>query len=95
MKKGAYLINCARGGVVDEAALYEAVKSGQLGGAALDVFEKEPTPALPLFELDNVILSPHIGASTKEAQSKVAIELAEVFVDFFNNGKVRNAVNKF
>jgi D-3-phosphoglycerate dehydrogenase len=95
MKKGAYLINCARGGVVDEAALYEACKSGQLGGAALDVFEKEPTPPLPLFELDNVLLSPHIGASTKEAQSKVAIELAEVFVDFFKSGKVRNAVNKF
>jgi D-3-phosphoglycerate dehydrogenase len=94
MKKGAYLINCARGGVVDEAALYEACKSGQLGGAALDVFEKEPTPPLSLFELDNVLLSPHIGASTKEAQSKVAVELAEVFVDFFKNGKVRNAVNK-
>jgi len=94
MKKGAYLINCARGGVVDEAALYEALKSGHLGGAALDVFEKEPTPPLPLFELDNVLLSPHIGASTKEAQSKVAVELAEVFVDFLKNGKVRNAVNK-
>jgi D-3-phosphoglycerate dehydrogenase len=94
MKKGAYLINCARGGVVDEAALYENLKAGHLGGAALDVFEKEPTPALPLFELDNVLLSPHIGASTKEAQSKVAVELAEVFVDFLKNGKVRNAVNK-
>ena len=94
MKKSAYLINCARGGVVDEAALYEVMKSGHLAGAALDVFEKEPTPALPLFELDNVLLSPHLGASTKEAQSKVAIELAEVFVDFFKNGKVRNAVNK-
>jgi len=94
MKKGAYLINCARGGVVDEAALYESLKSGHLGGAALDVFEKEPTPPLPLFELDNVLLSPHIGASTKEAQSKVAIELAEVFVDFLKSGKVRNAVNK-
>jgi D-3-phosphoglycerate dehydrogenase len=94
MKKGAFLINCARGGIVDETALYDALKSGQLGGAALDVFEKEPTPPLPLFELDNVLLSPHIGASTKEAQSKVAVELAEVFVDFFKNAKVRNAVNK-
>jgi len=94
MKKGSYLINCARGGVVDEAALYEVLKAGHLGGAALDVFEKEPTPALPLFELDNVLLSPHIGASTKEAQSKVAVELAEVFVDFLKSGKVRNAVNK-
>jgi D-3-phosphoglycerate dehydrogenase len=94
MKKGAYLINCARGGVVNEAELYEVLKSGHLGGAALDVFEKEPTPALPLFELDNVLLSPHLGASTKEAQSKVAVELAEVFVDFFKTGKARNAVNK-
>jgi D-3-phosphoglycerate dehydrogenase len=94
MKKGACLINCARGGVVDETALYEALKSGHLGGAALDVFEKEPCGMLPLFELDNVLASPHIGASTKEAQEKVAVELAEVFVDFLKNGKVRNAVNK-
>ena len=94
MKKGACLINCARGGIVDENALYEVLKSGHLGGAALDVFEKEPCGPLPLFELDNVLASPHIGASTKEAQEKVAVELAEVFVDFFKNGKVRNAVNK-
>jgi D-3-phosphoglycerate dehydrogenase len=94
MKKGSYLINAARGGVVDETALYEALKSGHLGGAALDVFEKEPCGPLPLFELDNVVASPHLGASTKEAQSKVAVELAEVFVDFFKNGKIRNAVNK-
>jgi phosphoglycerate dehydrogenase-like enzyme len=94
MKKGSYLINCARGGIVDENALYESLKSGHLGGAALDVFEKEPCGPLPLFELDNVVASPHLGASTKEAQSKVAVELAEVFVDFFKSGKVRNAVNK-
>jgi D-3-phosphoglycerate dehydrogenase / 2-oxoglutarate reductase len=94
MKKGSYLINCARGGVVDEAALYETLKAGHLGGAALDVFEKEPTPPLPLFELDNVLLSPHVGASTKEAQEKVAVELAEVFVEFLKSGKVRNAVNQ-
>src|SRR5262245_26193272 len=94
MKKGAYLINCARGGIVDENALYEALKSGHLGGAALDVFEKEPCGPLPLFELDNVLASPHLGASTKEAQEKVAVELAEVFVDFLKAGKVRNAVNK-
>ncbi len=94
MRKGAYLINCARGGVVDEAALYDNLKGGHLGGAALDVFEKEPCGMLPLFELDNVIASPHIGASTKEAQEKVAIELAEVFVDFLKNGKIRNAVNQ-
>ncbi len=94
MKKGAYLINCARGGVVDETALYEALKAGQLGGAALDVFEKEPCGPLPLFELDNVLASPHIGASTKEAQEKVAVELAEVFVEFFKSGQVRNGVNQ-
>jgi D-3-phosphoglycerate dehydrogenase len=94
MKKGAYLINCARGGIVDENALYESLKAGHLGGAALDVFEKEPCGPLPLLELDNVVATPHVGASTKEAQSKVAIELAEVFVDFFKSGKVRNAVNK-
>jgi D-3-phosphoglycerate dehydrogenase len=94
MKKGGYLINCARGGIVDETALYESLKAGHLGGAAVDVFEKEPCGPLPLLELDNVIASPHIGASTKEAQSKVAVELAEVFVDFFKNAKIRNAVNK-
>jgi D-3-phosphoglycerate dehydrogenase len=93
MKKGAYLINCARGGIVDENALYESLKAGHLAGAALDVFDKEPCGPLPLLELDNVLATPHVGASTKEAQSKVAIELAEVFVDFFKTGKVRNAVN--
>jgi D-3-phosphoglycerate dehydrogenase len=93
MKKGAYLINCARGGIVDETALYEALKSGHLAGAALDVFEKEPCGPLPLLELDNVLASPHVGASTKEAQDKVAVELAEVFVDYLKHGKVRNAVN--
>lgn len=94
MKKGSYLINCARGGIVDETALYESLKAGHLGGAALDVFEKEPCGPLPLFELENVIASPHLGASTKEAQEKVAIELAEVFVEYLQSGKVRNAVNK-
>jgi D-3-phosphoglycerate dehydrogenase len=94
MKKGAYLINCSRGGLVDEAALYESLKAGHLAGAGLDVYEKEPTPPLPLFELDNVVLAPHLGASTKEAQEKVAVELAEVFVEFLKSGRVRNAVNQ-
>lgn len=94
MKKNAYLINCARGGIVDEQALYEVMKDGHLAGAALDVFEQEPCGPLPVLQLPNVLSSPHTGASTKEAQVKVAIELAEVFVDYLLKGNVRNAVNK-
>ena len=92
MKKGACLINCARGGIVDENAVLEALKSGQLGGAALDVFAKEPPDPSPLFAEENLIAVPHLGASTKEAQEKVAIEMAEVFVGFLKDGVVRNAV---
>ena len=92
MKKGACLINCARGGIVDEDAVLLALKSGQLGGAALDVFAKEPPDPSPLFAEENLIAVPHLGASTKEAQEKVAIELAEVFVGFLKDGIVRNAV---
>jgi D-3-phosphoglycerate dehydrogenase len=94
MKKGACLVNAARGGIVNEEALLEALKSGQLGGAALDVFGKEPPDPSPLFEHENLIAVPHLGASTKEAQEKVAIELAEVFVSFLKDGVVRNAVNR-
>jgi D-3-phosphoglycerate dehydrogenase len=94
MKKGAYLINCARGGIVDEGAVLEALKSGQLAGAALDVFGKEPPEPSPLFQHENLIASPHLGASTREAQEKVAIELAEVFVGFLKDGAVKNAVNR-
>jgi D-3-phosphoglycerate dehydrogenase len=82
MKKGSYLINCARGGIVDESAVLPA----------LDVFGKEPPEASPLFKHDNVILTPHLGASSKEAQEKVAIELAEVFIGFLKDGVVKNAV---
>ena len=94
MKKGACLINAARGGIVNESDLLDALKSGQLGGAALDVFSKEPPDASPLFEHENLIAVPHLGASTKEAQEKVAIELAEVFVGYLKDGQVRNAVNR-
>lgn len=94
MKKGACLVNCARGGIVNEEALLEALKSGHLAGAALDVFSKEPPDPSPLFEHDNLIAVPHLGASTKEAQEKVAIELAEVFIGYLKGGVVRNAVNR-
>jgi D-3-phosphoglycerate dehydrogenase len=92
MKKGSYLINCARGGIVNEADVLEALKSGQLAGAALDVFSKEPPEPSPLFAHENLIASPHLGASTREAQEKVAIELAEVFVGYLKDGIVKNAV---
>ncbi len=93
MKKGSILVNCARGGIVDEKALYEACKSGHLRAAALDVFEEEPTHDNPLFELDNVSFTPHIGASTNEAQENVAVQVAEQMSDYLLNGTVRNAVN--
>jgi len=93
MKKGSILVNCARGGIVDEKALYEACKSGHLRAAALDVFENEPARENPLFELDNVSFTPHIGASTDEAQENVAVQVAEQMSDYLLNGTVRNAVN--
>ena len=93
MKKGSIIVNCARGGLVDEAALYDECKSGHLRAAALDVFGKEPATENPLFELENVSFTPHIGASTDEAQENVAVQVAEQMSDFLLNGVVRNAVN--
>jgi D-3-phosphoglycerate dehydrogenase len=94
MKKGVFIINCARGGVVNEANLLEALESGKVAGAALDVFEEEPPPAnSPLVQHPHVICTPHLGASTDEAQVNVAIEVAEQVVDYFTKGEIRNAVN--
>lgn len=93
MKKGARLINCARGGLVDEAALAEAIRSGHIGGAALDVFAEEPARENPLFGLDNVICTPHLGASTSEAQENVALQIAEQISDYLLHGAIANALN--
>ncbi len=93
MKDGVRIINCARGGVIDEQALYEAIKSGKVAGAALDVFEKEPPTDSPLFELNNFIATPHLGASTQEAQLCVACDVAQEIVSALKGELVRNAVN--
>jgi D-3-phosphoglycerate dehydrogenase len=93
MKKGVRLVNVARGGIVDEKALYDALKSGQVKAAALDVFEKEPCESSPLFELDNIVVTPHLGASTVEAQVNVAIDVAEQIVEVLKGGAARSAVN--
>lgn len=93
MKDGAVIINCARGGIINEKDLHDALISGKLGGAALDVFEEEPTKNTELISLDNVICTPHLGASTDEAQRNVAIAIAKQIVDFLTNGDIKNAVN--
>jgi D-3-phosphoglycerate dehydrogenase len=94
MKKGVRIINCARGGLVDESALYDAIKSGTVAGAALDVFVEEPPPAdHPLLLLDEVIVTPHLGASTTEAQEGVAFTVAEQMRDYLLSGALRGAVN--
>jgi D-3-phosphoglycerate dehydrogenase len=93
MKKGAMLINCARGNIVNQDDLYTALKSGHLAGAALDVFSEEPPGKIKLMSLPNFICTPHLGASTKEAQEKVAKDVAQQIVDYLMYGSVRNAVN--
>ncbi|RLB43397.1 MAG: phosphoglycerate dehydrogenase [Deltaproteobacteria bacterium] len=93
MKKGAMLINCARGGIVNEDDLYDALASGHLAGAALDVFSTEPPGKIKLMELDNFICTPHLGASTKEAQDNVARDVANQIVAYLLEGTVTNAVN--
>ena len=94
MPKGVRVLNCARGGIINEAELFAAIQSGQVGGAALDVYETEPPAAdFPLRQLPQVIMTPHLGASTEEAQENVGIEVAEAIIDYLVNGAVRNAVN--
>ena len=93
MKDGVRIINCARGGIINETDLYDAIVSGKVAGAALDVFEKEPPENNPLLSLDNVICTPHLGASTKEAQENVAVAVAEQIVDYLIHGTIRHAVN--
>ncbi|MFQ5840704.1 MAG: NAD(P)-dependent oxidoreductase, partial [Candidatus Methylomirabilales bacterium] len=93
MKRGVRIINCARGGVVDEQALYEAMITGHVAEAAFDVFENEPDPSSPLFGLDNFICTPHLGAATAEAQENVAVAITQQVADYLIRGLVRNAVN--
>jgi D-3-phosphoglycerate dehydrogenase / 2-oxoglutarate reductase len=93
MKKGVRIINCARGGLMDEAALAAALKSGHVAGAALDVFDVEPATDSPLFGLENVVCTPHVGAATAEAQENVALQVAEQMSDFLLSGAVMNAIN--
>lgn len=94
MKKGARVLNCARGGIINEQALGEALQSGHLAGAALDVFVQEPVPAdHPLLKMPNVVVTPHLGASTVEAQESVALEAAQLLTDYLTKGAIGFAVN--
>jgi len=93
MKDGVMIINCARGGIIDEADLETALKSGKVAGAALDVFTTEPPGTCSLIEEENVICTPHLGASTREAQTNVAVAVAKQIIDYLKNGTIVNAVN--
>jgi D-3-phosphoglycerate dehydrogenase len=93
LRPGVRLVNCARGGIYDEAALAEGLKSGKLAGVALDVFTTEPCTESPLFGLPNVLVTPHLGASTEEAQTKVAVEGCGLLIDYLTTGAIKHAVN--
>jgi D-3-phosphoglycerate dehydrogenase len=93
VKPGVRLINAARGGIYNEAALVEGLKSGKIGGVALDVFGEEPCTDSPLFAMPNVLCTPHLGASTEEAQTQVAVEAVQLLADFLSTGQIKNAVN--
>lgn len=96
MKDGSYIINCARGGIIDETALYEALKAGKLAGAAMDVYQDEPPKGemdRKLIDLPSVVCTPHLGASTHEAQKEVSIEAAKILLDYLKKGEIHSAVN--
>ena len=93
MKDGVKIINCARGPIINEKDLAEAIKSGKVKGAAIDVFAKEPPEDWTLIETENTVVTPHLAASTEEAQVKIAQEMSEVIIDYFTKGLIRNAVN--
>ncbi len=93
LRPGARLVNCARGGIYDEQALADGLRSGKLGGVALDVYEKEPCTDSPLFQMPGVLCTPHLGASTEEAQTQVAVEAVQLLVNFLQRGEIRHAVN--
>jgi D-3-phosphoglycerate dehydrogenase len=93
VKRGIRLINAARGGIYNEAALVEGLQDGRIGGVALDVFQKEPCTDSPLFKMPNVVCTPHLGASTEEAQTQVAVEGIQLLINFFKTGEIRHAVN--
>jgi len=92
-KKGVRIINCARGGLVDEQALADLIASGHIAGAAFDVFKEEPATSNPLFGMENVVVTPHLGAATTEAQENVALQVAEQMADYLLTGAVTNALN--
>ena len=93
MKQGVMVINCARGGIINEADLYDAMNSGKVAGAALDVFVTEPPVDSPLLKLDRLVCTPHLGASTREAQTNVAVAVAGQIIDYLKNGTIINGVN--
>jgi len=93
MKTGVMVVNCARGGIINEKDLYDAIQSGKVAGAALDVFETEPPKDNPLLTLDRLVCTPHLGASTLEAQTNVAVAVAEQIIDYLQTGTILNAVN--
>ncbi|MFT7642934.1 MAG: D-3-phosphoglycerate dehydrogenase, partial [Pirellulaceae bacterium] len=93
IKPGCRVINCARGGIYNEAALVDGLNSGKLGGVALDVYDSEPCTDSPLFGMKNVVCTPHLGASTEEAQTQVAVEACQLIINYLTTGEIRNSVN--